>query len=190
MQQRRRVLVSPAKSAQIKVVSDILSSHGNCYAAGTVCCDHDAVQCGIGQLCNACGSGQTCTSGASTCAGSGGSVPTTKPSTSPTTITIPISQTTKTTAPTTVNPTTTNPTTTTIDPTTGGGSSTPSVVSKVGNFVSQGCYQDTTSARILVAGSSQDQSSSGMTVEKCIALARADAWQYAGVEFGGCVKLH
>ena len=36
--------------------------------------------------------------------------------------------------------------------------------------------------------STEDESSTGMTVEKCVAFAMQNNWQYAGVEFGGYVN--
>lgn len=57
----------------------------------------------------------------------------------------------------------------------------------MGDFKDIGCYQDSPDSRILVADSTEDQSSTGMTVEKCVAFAIDNSWQYAGVEFGGYV---
>jgi hypothetical protein len=62
---------------------------------------------------------------------------------------------------------------------------TPTLVPSVGNFENIGCYDDTTTARVLVGNSISD--ATGMTVENCIAFAQDGSWQYAGVEFGMCV---
>ncbi|KAH6694937.1 hypothetical protein BKA61DRAFT_741936 [Leptodontidium sp. MPI-SDFR-AT-0119] len=159
--------------------------HGNCYNADAVCCDNSAVQCTIGNLCNACGPGQTCTTGATTCVGGDGEHPTTSKSSTQTTPTITIPTTNK--SPTTTKPPSTTsisitppPTTTTSKP-----PSVPTEVPQVGDFKDIGCYQDSPDSRILVADSTEDQSSTGMTVEKCVAFAIDNSWQYAGVEFGG-----
>ncbi|KAJ5152966.1 uncharacterized protein N7482_009444 [Penicillium canariense] len=45
-------------------------------------------------------------------------------------------------------------------------------------------HQAPADSRILVADSSEDGNPDGMTVEKCVALAKDGAWRYAGVEFG------
>ncbi|KAH8797625.1 hypothetical protein F5884DRAFT_253858 [Xylogone sp. PMI_703] len=58
--------------------------HGNCYKAGTVCCDFDSIQCNVGELCNACSPGQTC--GNNQCNGGGSSSP---PTTTTTTSRLP-----------------------------------------------------------------------------------------------------
>lgn len=60
----------------------------------------------------------------------------------------------------------------------------PTAVPSVGSFQSMGCYVDAVSARVLVAQAVRDPSLTGMTVEKCVALARAVSWKYAGLEFG------
>ncbi len=59
----------------------------------------------------------------------------------------------------------------------------PTVVPSVGSFQSRGCFLDSVAARVLVDGTSVDHSPSGMTVEKCTALAAG--WRYAGLEFSG-----
>jgi hypothetical protein len=152
-------------------------SHGNCYAADAVCCDNNAVQCTIGHLCNVCEPGQTCTTGTSTCAVGGGSSTTTKSSVSTShpssTATSPPSSIT-----TTVSSMLTQSSRT---------PSSPTEVAQVGDFVDVGCFQDSSDSRILVGDSTEDQSSTGMTVEKCVAFALQNNWQYAGVEFGGYV---
>lgn len=61
------------------------------------------------------------------------------------------------------------------------------MVAQVGNFEDMGCFQDSPNSRMLVGDSTEDQSSAGMTVEKCVAFALQNNWQYAGVEFGGYV---
>ncbi|KAL4868867.1 hypothetical protein BDV12DRAFT_196846 [Aspergillus spectabilis] len=73
--------------------------------------------------------------------------------------------------------TTTSSTTTTLPP-------TPTTVPQIDRFSFIGCYVDTADARILVADSSEGENPDGMTVEKCIALAKNGVWRYAGVEFG------
>lgn len=147
----------------------MLLSHGNCYVADAVCCMNDAVQCTIGDMCNACPADQTCTTGASTCVGGGESPSTTKNS-GPTSL--PATHTTVIALP---------PTSTSLPP------SPPTAVASVGSFVNQGCFQDAPSSRILVSDSTIDSSSTGMTVEKCVAFSQENHWQYAGVEFGGYV---
>ena len=62
------------------------------------------------------------------------------------------------------------------------------MVASVGPFVNQGCFQDSPSSRVLVADSTEDDSSTGMTVEKCVAFAQQNNWQYAGVETGRYVN--
>ncbi|RAK78058.1 WSC domain-containing protein [Aspergillus fijiensis CBS 313.89] len=61
---------------------------------------------------------------------------------------------------------------------------TPTLTPQLDTFTFNGCYADSADARLLVADSSEDGSADGMTVEKCIALAQASYWRYAGVEFG------
>ncbi|KAI5455943.1 hypothetical protein BGZ63DRAFT_409575 [Mariannaea sp. PMI_226] len=63
--------------------------------------------------------------------------------------------------------------------------STPTVVPSVGLYVNTGCFTDSFSARVLVAGNKTDQSATGMTVEKCVSFAEDGGWRYAGVEYGG-----
>ena len=138
---------------------------------------NDAVQCTIGNLCNACQPGQTCTTGASTCAG-GGASPSTSKSTVPTS---PPVTTSKPPPVTTSEPPPVTSSSTSKPPT------LPTEVPSVGNFKDKGCFQDSPDSRVLVADSIEDQSSSGMTVEKCIQFALKNSWQYAGVEFGGSV---
>lgn len=58
----------------------------------------------------------------------------------------------------------------------------PTVVPQVSSYKAQGCYQDSGDSRVLVADSTTD--ANGMTVEKCVAFAQNNNWQYAGVEFG------
>lgn len=57
----------------------------------------------------------------------------------------------------------------------------PGVVPAVGDYKYPRCLFDSPGARVLVNGSTQDDA---MTVEKCVALAYAGGWRYAGVEFG------
>ncbi|KAI0006359.1 WSC-domain-containing protein [Xylariaceae sp. FL0662B] len=64
-------------------------------------------------------------------------------------------------------------------------SSNPEIVPSVGAYGNPACLTDNTDSRLLTDGSRVDQSSTGMTVEKCISLAAADGWRYAGVESGG-----
>ncbi|KAI1085479.1 WSC-domain-containing protein [Whalleya microplaca] len=64
-------------------------------------------------------------------------------------------------------------------------SSEPQIIPSVGAFGTPVCLIDNTESRLLTEGSRVDQSSSGMTVDKCVALAAADGWRYAGVESGG-----
>jgi hypothetical protein len=61
----------------------------------------------------------------------------------------------------------------------------PTIVPSVGTFQNSGCFVDSVSARVLVAESTTDLSSTGMTVEKCVAFAQEGGWKYAGVEYGG-----
>ncbi|KAH6710677.1 hypothetical protein BKA61DRAFT_694333 [Leptodontidium sp. MPI-SDFR-AT-0119] len=61
--------------------------HGNCYIDETVCCDRPSVQCSVGQLCNACPSGQTCN--ANGCSGDPNTAPPTTTTSKPTSISIP-----------------------------------------------------------------------------------------------------
>lgn len=63
----------------------------------------------------------------------------------------------------------------------------PIVVQQVGNYSNIGCFLDSVSARVLGGSSDVDYSSTGMTVEKCVAFAQLGSWQYAGVEYGGYV---
>ncbi|RDW72896.1 WSC-domain-containing protein [Coleophoma cylindrospora] len=63
--------------------------------------------------------------------------------------------------------------------------SSPQIVPSVSFFGNPVCLMDSAGARVLTGGTNQDQSSTGMTVEKCIRQAAADGWRYAGVEFGG-----
>lgn len=61
----------------------------------------------------------------------------------------------------------------------------PTTVPSVGSFQNRGCFVDfANGARVLRADSSTQDGENGMTVEKCIALARDDGWRWAGVEFG------
>ncbi|KAL1849441.1 hypothetical protein VTK73DRAFT_9873 [Phialemonium thermophilum] len=66
--------------------------HGNCYVGDAVCCTNPAVTCQVGELCNVCSQGQTCTTGgATTClGGAGGSKPPPVSSTTSTTTTHPL----------------------------------------------------------------------------------------------------
>ncbi|PVH74820.1 WSC-domain-containing protein, partial [Cadophora sp. DSE1049] len=59
----------------------------------------------------------------------------------------------------------------------------PTVVPNTGTFTNIGCYADDGGNRVLTKGSLSDYSSTGMTVEKCAAL--ASGYQYAGVEYYG-----
>ncbi|CAG7916266.1 unnamed protein product [Penicillium olsonii] len=61
---------------------------------------------------------------------------------------------------------------------------TPTIAPQVDAFTFGGCFVDSSDARILVADSTEDGSSDGMTIEKCVAFADDGAWRYAGVEFG------
>ncbi|KAG4439039.1 hypothetical protein IFR05_005467 [Cadophora sp. M221] len=61
--------------------------HGNCYIDKTVCCDRPSVQCSVGQLCNACPSGQTCN--ANSCSGDPNTDPPTTTTTKPTDLPVP-----------------------------------------------------------------------------------------------------
>lgn len=140
-------------------------SHGNCYIDGTVCCDNSSIQCSVGQLCNACPSGQTCI--ANGCSGDSSSA-------SPITTTAEPTNTQMTTA-----------TTTTVESSTTAAPVGPTVVPTTGTFSNIGCYADDGADRVLNNGSSTDYSSTGMTVEKCTAL--ASRYQYAGVEYYGQV---
>ncbi|KAH8812238.1 WSC domain-containing protein [Xylogone sp. PMI_703] len=172
--------------------------HGNCYTAGTVCCDFDSIQCEVGDLCNACKAGQTC--GNNQCVGGGTNPPPPPPppppaTTSKTTVKPPPPPPATTTSKTTAKPpppaTTTSKTTANPPPppasstTTGGGAAAPTLVSGSGSFSNIGCFVDLIDARVLVAGSSVDHSSTGMTVGKCISFASDGGFQFAGVEFGG-----
>lgn len=57
------------------------------------------------------------------------------------------------------------------------------IVPSVGSFGDPTCFVGSSSSHVLTNGSSVD--SGGMTVEKCVALAGPDGWQFAGVESGG-----
>ncbi|RFU32891.1 hypothetical protein B7463_g3468, partial [Scytalidium lignicola] len=97
--------------------------------------------------------------------------------------------------PTSISTTTTTTTTTThplppppstsVSTTSTSAIPTPTLVPSSGTFSNIGCFLDSTIVRVLVVGSSVDQSSTGMTVEKCIAVAQISGLQFAGVEFGG-----
>ncbi|KAK6522472.1 hypothetical protein TWF281_003033 [Arthrobotrys megalospora] len=63
--------------------------------------------------------------------------------------------------------------------------SSPQIVPSVGAYKSPACFVDPTNSRVLTGGSNTDHSTTGMTVEKCIALAAAAGARYAGVEYGG-----
>ncbi|KAK0622800.1 hypothetical protein B0T14DRAFT_601476 [Immersiella caudata] len=61
----------------------------------------------------------------------------------------------------------------------------PTTVPSVGSFQNRGCFIDfANGARVLRADSSTQEGGNGMTVEKCVALARDAGWRWAGVEFG------
>lgn len=60
----------------------------------------------------------------------------------------------------------------------------PGVVPAVGDYKYPRCLFDSPGQRVLVNGSSDQDGPNGMTVEKCVALADAEGWRYAGVEFG------
>ncbi|KAL7941069.1 hypothetical protein V8C42DRAFT_361317 [Trichoderma barbatum] len=62
---------------------------------------------------------------------------------------------------------------------------TPTVVPSVGLYRNTGCFVDSATARVLSDKNSTDLSPTGMTVEKCIALAQQGSYTYAGVEYGG-----
>ena len=149
-----------------------------------------------------CNPGQTC--GNNACLNSGTTITTTSTTIKPTitiSTTATISQpTTKSTAVTTTSKTTSAvPTTTPASSTktttskpppsssTTSGVPTPTLVSQIDSFGSVGCFSDTVDTRDLVADTKVDQSSTGMTVEKCIKFAQQSSWRYAGVEFGGYV---
>jgi hypothetical protein len=158
-------------------------SHGNCYNSNAVCCDNPGTRCTIGSLCGACSPGQTC--------GNNGVCLSNNPptATGAPTVEIPIS--------TTVLSTTFSSTTmkssfsTSATPTpTAQSSSTasasPTTVAQVDSFSVLGCFSDSANAPILVADSLNDSTTS-MTVEKCVAFAQQNAWRYAGVESGRSV---
>ncbi|KAH7395411.1 hypothetical protein BKA64DRAFT_577524, partial [Cadophora sp. MPI-SDFR-AT-0126] len=107
--------------------------------------------------------GQSCTTGATTCVGGGGQQPTTSKSSTKTTPTITIPATTK--PPTTTQPPSTTKVSTTPPPTTTTSKppDVPTEVPQVGDFKDIGCYQDSPDSRVLVADSTEDQSSTGMT---------------------------
>ena len=63
--------------------------------------------------------------------------------------------------------------------------SAPQIVPSVGAYKSPACFVDPTDNRVLTGGSKTDHSATGITVEKCIALAAAAGVRYAGVEYGG-----
>ncbi|EPS45732.1 hypothetical protein H072_196 [Dactylellina haptotyla CBS 200.50] len=63
--------------------------------------------------------------------------------------------------------------------------SAPQIVQSVGAYKSPKCFVDPNDNRVLTGGSQTDHSVTGMTVEKCIALAKAAGARYAGVEYGG-----
>lgn len=159
----------------------IICSHGNCYQKDAICCDNGAIQCKIGELCNACDAGQTCTTGASSCAaGGGGSAPT---STSKSVSQPTSAQSTPVATHSTVKSTaSTVKSTTSHQSASSAPSATPTLVAAVDDFKAQGCYQDSADNRILVADSITN--AKGMTVENCVAFAQKNNWQYAGVEFG------
>ncbi|KAL4877591.1 hypothetical protein BJY04DRAFT_230551 [Aspergillus karnatakaensis] len=115
---------------------------------------------------------------------------TTKSTTTTTTTTTTRPSTTTTTTSTTTRPSTTTTTTTTTtsttkstttSSTTSSSAPTPTRVPQVDSYSLYGCYSDQESPRVLVADSTEDRT--GMTVEKCIALAQEGAWRYAGVEY-------
>lgn len=63
-------------------------------------------------------------------------------------------------------------------------SAPPTAVPTVGAFTSQGCFYDSTTARVLVVDSATKSGATGMTVEMCTAMARSEGLRYAGVEDG------
>lgn len=65
-------------------------------------------------------------------------------------------------------------------------SASPTTVAQVDSFSLLGCFSDSANAPILVADSLNDSTTS-MTVEKCVAFAQQNAWRYAGVESGRSV---
>ncbi|KAL7940247.1 hypothetical protein V8C42DRAFT_338118 [Trichoderma barbatum] len=165
--------------------------HGNCYKPGTVCCDFPSIQCTVGTRCNACNPGQTC--GNNQCAGTASSVTsTTSSSTAPTVIisstvslvTASSSTLTATSAPISIS-TATTATASTSSLSSSSSISSPTVVPSVGLYVNTGCFSDSITARVLSEKSVTDLSPTGMTVEKCIALAQQGSYTYAGVEYGG-----
>jgi hypothetical protein len=163
--QRRRMLVSNVPCAMLRRNSNLdIPSHGNCYEPGTVCCDFPSIQCTVGTLCNACSPGQTCDN--NQCAGS--------PSSSATSSLTSLA----TTSSTATSSSLASSVTMTSTP-------TPTVVPSVGLYVKTGCFVDSISARVLSGQNSTDQSPTGMTVEKCVALAQQGSYAYAGVEYGG-----
>lgn len=58
----------------------------------------------------------------------------------------------------------------------------PTTVKQVGTYVSQGCYAEATTGRLL-SGSTYTNST-GMTVESCVAYCSKGSYNYAGVEYG------
>ncbi|KAL3456958.1 hypothetical protein BJX64DRAFT_293642 [Aspergillus heterothallicus] len=106
-------------------------------------------------------------------------------STTTTTTTAPTSTTAKPTTSTTTTTTksSTSSTSTVTTTTTFSTAPIPTVIDSIGSFSFKGCYEDTPDTRVLIADSSEQQGSDGMTVEKCIALAQEGAWRYAGVEY-------
>lgn len=80
-------------------------------------------------------------------------------------------------------PITTKTSTPTSSSTTTTAPPSPTVVPSVERFENPSCFVDITDSRILLNGTSVDQSTTGMTVEKCVNL--SDGWRFAGVEFKG-----
>jgi hypothetical protein len=118
----------------------------------------------VGELCNACDPGETC--GNNKCVGGGsGQVSHSTPPSPSTSVPVHI------------------PSSTKLIPSHASSASAPSptVVPSVGTFNNIGCYADSPDARVLTNGSRTDSSSTGITVEKCAALAKG--YQFAGVEY-------
>ncbi|KAH7324125.1 peptidase S8/S53 domain-containing protein [Stachybotrys elegans] len=61
----------------------------------------------------------------------------------------------------------------------------PLTVPAVGSFGNVGCYEDSTASRVLVVDEESDFTFSGMTVDKCVKLAKDNGLRYAGVEYAG-----
>ncbi|KAL5334298.1 hypothetical protein BJX70DRAFT_405543 [Aspergillus crustosus] len=185
-------------------VSLMAHSHGNCYFSNAVCCDFPSIQCTVGKLCNACRPDQKC--GDNQCVDSDASTTTTTTKTTSSTMRTSVPprnttttstskttshESTSTTKTTTTSKTTSKTTTQTSSSTTKSSTSTsstssstqptPTIVREIGSFTFSACLADSTDDQVLVADS--DSSTTGMTPERCVELARDGAWRYAGVEY-------